>query len=166
MSDEASPRLALPFLAAGQAQKEMVHNEALQRIDALAQPVAKSADLATPPGSPTVGDCWIVAAMSTGAWAGHAGEIAQWTAGGWRFAHPAAGWRCHILDRGAAMLHDGAGWNDEIVRADGIHVGGNKVVGARMADIVSPTGGTVVDNQARAVIDALLTMLRGHGLIG
>ena len=28
-----SPRLALPFLTAGQAQKEMTHNEALQILD-------------------------------------------------------------------------------------------------------------------------------------
>jgi len=166
MSDEASPRLALPFLVPGQAQKEMVHNEALQRIDALAQPVAQSADLAVPPTVPTPGDCWIVAGGATGAWAGHAGDIAQWTAGGWRFLQPAEGWRCHVSDRSAAMRHDGTTWVNETVRSDGIYVDGDKVVGSRMADIDPPVGGTVVDNEGRAVINELLTALRTHGLIG
>lgn len=166
MSDDTSPRLALPFLAAGQAQKEFTHNEALQRIDALVQPVAQSADFSSPPGTPVVGACWIVGEAPMGAWAGHSGEIALWTGGGWRFAVPAEGWRCHVLDRGAAMHHDGEGWTDGAVRTDGIYVGGDKIIGSRMDDIVSPTGGTVVDGQARAAIDALLETLRTHGLIG
>ncbi len=32
----ATPRLALPFLTAGQAQKEFYHNEALQTLDMVA----------------------------------------------------------------------------------------------------------------------------------
>ncbi len=35
----AAFRLALPLLAAGQAQKELVHNEALLRLDLVSQPV-------------------------------------------------------------------------------------------------------------------------------
>lgn len=166
MSDEASPRLFLPFLVSGQAQKEMVHNEALQRIDALVQPVAQSADVAAPPATPATGACWIVADAASGAWADHAGDIAQWTAGGWRFVRPAEGWRCHIVDRDAAMRHDGTAWIDEAIRSDGIYVDADKLVGPRMADIDSPTGGTVVDSEARAVINELLTVLRTHGLIG
>ena len=34
---DGTPRWALPFLFAGQAQKEMFHNEALVRIDAQAR---------------------------------------------------------------------------------------------------------------------------------
>ena len=42
---DGTPRWALPFLFAGQAQKEMFHNEALVRIDALVHGIAQSADL-------------------------------------------------------------------------------------------------------------------------
>ncbi|HLZ79899.1 MAG TPA: hypothetical protein VKQ09_11235 [Sphingomonas sp.] len=37
MSD-ATTRFALPLIAPGQAQKELFHNEALARVDALLQP--------------------------------------------------------------------------------------------------------------------------------
>ena len=165
MSEDASARLSLPFLAAGQAQKEVMHNEALQALDMLVQPVALSADVSSPPGAPAEGDCWIVAASPNGAWAGHEGDIAQWTAGGWRFASPRAGWRCHVLDRSAAMFHDGSGWQDEAVRADGFYLAGERVVGARQPAISAPAGGTVVDLEARAAIAAVLDAMQAHGLI-
>lgn len=43
-------------------------------------------DLTAPPGAPTLGDAYIVAAAATGAWAGHDDEIGIYTARGWRFA--------------------------------------------------------------------------------
>lgn len=165
MSEDASARLSLPFLAAGQAQKEVMHNEALQALDMLVQPVVLSADLSTPPGAPGEGECWIVAASPDGDWTGHAGDIAQWTADGWRFALPLAGWRCFVLDRGAAMTHDGGDWQDEAVRADGFYLGGERVVAARQPAITAPAGGAVVDLEARAAIAAVLDAMQTHGLI-
>jgi hypothetical protein len=165
MSDETSARLSLPFLSAGQAQKEVMHNEALQALDMLVQPVASSADVSTPPTSPSIGACWIVAAFPDGEWTGHAGDIAQWTPGGWRFAAPEAGWRCHVLDRDGTMHHDGSAWRDGAVREDGIYVTGVRVVGARQGSIAPPTGGTVVDSEARAGIGAILAALQAHGLL-
>lgn len=41
-------RLKLPFLVPGQAQKELFHNEALQIIDMLVQPVVASVGLRQP----------------------------------------------------------------------------------------------------------------------
>ena len=46
MSDDSTARLALPFLAPGQAQKELYHNEALSRLDLLVQTVVLSALIA------------------------------------------------------------------------------------------------------------------------
>lgn len=166
MSDDVSARLALPLLSAGQAQKEISVNEAFHRIDALVQPVARSAGLSAPPASPALGDCWIVGAGATDAWAGKTGAIAQWTAGGWRFSMPGEGWRCMVVDRGAALSFRSGFWQDEVVREDGIYVAGTKVIGARQDDIDAPSGGTIVDDQARETINNLLTVLRAHGLIG
>jgi len=165
MSDETSARLSLPFLSAGQAQKEVTHNEALQALDGLVQPVALSADVATPPALPSPGACWIVAASPDGAWTGHAGDIAQWTAGGWRFAAPGAGWRCHVVDRDRLMLHDGSAWRDDAIRADGFYVANIRVVGAQQGAILAPSGGAVIDSQARAAVVAILTALQTHGLL-
>ncbi|HEX7871852.1 MAG TPA: DUF2793 domain-containing protein [Sphingobium sp.] len=166
MSDEISPRLSLPLLAAGQAQKEVLVNEALQRVDALVQPVALSAGLVGPPDAPVSGACWIVATPATGAWTGQERAIAQWTTGGWRFAVPQDGWRCVVLDRDVVMHFRGGEWHDDPVRPDAIYIDGVKVVGSRMPDISGPTGGTIIDSQARAVIEELLAACREHGLIG
>ena len=68
--------LGLPLLVAEQAQKHVTHNEALRALDAIVQLSVKDRDLAAPPGSPAEGDRYIVAASPTGAWAGHAGDIA------------------------------------------------------------------------------------------
>lgn len=44
-----------------------------------------------PPGSPTLGDAYLIAAGATGAWAGHSNELTVWTARGWEFVVPAVG---------------------------------------------------------------------------
>lgn len=165
MTDMTSVRLSLPFLAAGQAQKEISHNEALQLLDLLVQPVALSADLSTPPASPAEGECWIVGPSPDGLWAGQTGCITQWTAAGWRFAAPATGWRCHVADRGAVMIHDGSAWLDDAVRSDGYYVAGQRIISARQATIADPSGGAIVDAVARGSISEILTALRNHGLI-
>jgi hypothetical protein len=158
-------RLALPLLAAGQAEKELAHNEALLRLDIVSQPVVESADLTAPPGSPLAGQCWIVATGASGGWAGRDGAIAGWTDNGWRFVMPAAGWRAWIVDRGNAVRYDGTGWTDEEVRGDGYFVAGDRVLAGRQAAIANPTGGTTIDSEVRATVAAILAALRGHGLI-
>src|SRR5581483_2077842 len=60
-----TPRLDLPFLAVGQAQKEFTHNEALQTLDALVAGAVEGAPLPAPPVSPALGSCYMVAAEAT-----------------------------------------------------------------------------------------------------
>jgi hypothetical protein len=158
-------RLGLPLMAAGQAQKELTHNEALLLLDVAAQAAVQSADLSTPPSSPAAGQCWIVAPSASGDWAGKDGALAGWTSGGWRFVMPQAGLRAWVLDRGQSMRFDGTIWVDENVRADGYFVAGDRVISARQAAITGPSGGSTIDSEARAAISAVLTALRLHGLI-
>lgn len=103
-------RLDLPFIMAGQALKHITHNEALDRLDILVQPIVQSASLATPPAAPLPGEAWIVPAGATGAWSGHGGEIATFQAGAWRFYDPAQGWQ--VFDRAAEalLIYSGAAW--------------------------------------------------------
>jgi hypothetical protein len=57
-------------------------------------------------------------------------------------------------------------WEMGILRGSGVVIGGQQVVGSRVAAIPSASGGTIIDSQARAVIDQILNALRQHGLIG
>lgn len=162
---DMTARWAMPMLFAGQAQKELFHNEALVRIDALLHGRVESADVTVPPATPVPGQCWIAAAGASGDWAGQAGCLACWTDGGWRFVPPRAGLSVDVADRGHALFHDGSLWRDALVRADGLYVDDEKVVGARQAAISAPAGGTTIDAEARSTLAAILVVLRTHGLI-
>lgn len=165
MAGEQSARLGLPLLHAGQAQKEVTHNEALTMLDMLVQGCAQSADLSAPPVSPLAGQCWIVDSGGSGAWTGKEGAIAGWSGGGWRFATPVRGMRMWISDRGHAFLYDGTEWAAEGARGDGFYVDGQRVAGPRQSAIAEPSGGGVVDAEARAVIAAIIGLLQSHGLM-
>lgn len=103
-------RLDLPFIMAGQALKHITHNEALERLDALVQPIVQSRSLATPPTTPLPGEAWIVPSAATGAWAGHADEIAAFQSGAWRFYDPAEGWQVFDRDSAALLVHSDGDW--------------------------------------------------------
>jgi hypothetical protein len=161
---DTTERLALPLLAAGQAQKEMYHNEALVRLDLLVQAAAEDIGLNVPPADALPGQCWILGTAPEGAWLGRAHEIAGWTENGWRFIPPREGMQLW-LGRSAGYARFSAGqWH--IGEAHGrLVVDGQQVVGARLSEIAEPEGGTVVDAPARAAISAVLVALRTHGLI-
>ena len=59
----------------------------------------------------------------------------------------------------------GGAWEVGVARAASIEIGGEQLLGPQAPAIASPSGGATVDAEARAAIDQLLTMLRGHGLI-
>lgn len=102
--------LALPYLAAAQAQKHVTHNEALARLDVLVQLAVADATLTVPPASPEEGDRHIVAPGATGAWSGHDGDIAAFVDGAWLFLAPHAGWIAFDAASESVLVHDGAGW--------------------------------------------------------
>jgi hypothetical protein len=157
--------LALPLLAAGQAQKEMFHNEALQRLDALVAAAVEEPPRAAPPDVPTSGNCYIVAASPTGAWVGHAHALAAYSTAGWRFIAPVEGLTVHVRSTGVNATYRNGGWAIGILNALSIRIGGQQVVGARSAAISAPTGGSSADAQCRDVVEQILAALRHHGLI-
>lgn len=62
------------------------------------QPPVDDRGVNTPPGSPTTGYRVIVGSSPTGAFVGHAGEIAQWTGTAWVFSTPRTGTAVHVKD--------------------------------------------------------------------
>lgn len=162
---DETPRWALPLLFAGQAQKEIFHNEALMLVDALLHGRVESADLSAPPGAPTHGQCWIVAAGASGDWSGQVAAVALWTAGGWRFIAARPGLRVAVADRDHVLFYDGTIWRTDAIRGDGVYIDEERVVGMRRAAIAAPSGGSVIDGEARSTLADILAALRGHGLI-
>lgn len=160
-----SDRFALPLLQAGQAQKELTHNEALVLIDTLLHAQVESMTASTPPGGAVAGQCWVVAPAATGIWSGHDGQLACLTSGGWRFVIPRNGTRVLCTADGRGYTHDGTVWLADAVRPDGVYISGSRVVAARQAAIADPTGGSVADAQSRAAIGQILLAMRTHGLI-
>lgn len=107
-----TPRLALPYIVQGQAQKEVTHNDALVRLDALVDLYILDRDLSAPPASPSDGDAYIVGASPSGAWAGQAGNIAYLIDGAWRFYVPAKGLIAYIADELKMIVFTASGWVD------------------------------------------------------
>jgi hypothetical protein len=109
-----SGRLLLPYILQSQSQKEVTHNDALNILDVLIQAVAQEVGLNTPPGSPTVGQCWVVGASPTGAWAGKASQIAQAAdGGGWFFVAPFKRLRLWNETTDEYVMFDGTNWVSE-----------------------------------------------------
>lgn len=163
---EQSPRFALPFLVPGQAQKELLHNEALQMVEMLLCPVVKSTGSAVAPPDPQAGDCHIVGSDASGDWTGREDQLACFTEGGWRFVSPIESMIVTDQASGHAMAFREGGWENGIVRARELVVEGQAVVRERQADIADPSGGAVSDQQCRATVSAMLSALPAHGLIG
>lgn len=163
---ESTPRHELPLLAPGQAQKEVSHNEALTALDLLIQPNVAGVGVDSPPAAPGVGQCWIVGAAPTGAWVGQARALAGWTSGGWRFAAAREGMTVWAGAGLGYARYQGGGWQTGALVGTTLTLAGAQVVGARRPAIGDPTGGAVVDGEARATLGAVLGALRTHGLIG
>lgn len=142
--DSTTPRYALPLLFAGQAQKEGFVNEIAARIDALIHCAIEG--LATaPPSAPEEGQCWLVGAGGTGAWLDRDHEIAAWQGGNWLFFAPSAG--LSLYDKSAGQLR---------------HFIGSWLIAPSPGN---PTGGAIVDAEARAAIAEIIEVLEISGLV-
>lgn len=165
MRDETTARLALPLLQAGQAQKELTHNEALTLLDFAAQSVVTAVGRNDPPATPALGACWIVGAAPLGAWSGHAGALAGWTAGGWRFVAAREGLSAWSLADTAETRFSGGAWTTGALCGVSVTIAGSAVLGARQPAVAAAAGGSVIDVEARAALASILTAMRNHGLI-
>ena len=138
-----TPRLSLPLLFSGQAQKEVTVNEALLVTDLLLHACIE-AMTGTPPTAPVNGQGWLIGPSPSGAWTGKAGLLAFWSEGGWRFTQPSTGMRVFDRSTGANRLYNGA-WSAAVAPA-------------------VPSGGTVIDGDARRAIIDVITALRSAGI--
>ncbi|MBZ6383123.1 DUF2793 domain-containing protein [Sphingomonas sanguinis] len=160
-----TPRWTLPLLEAGQAQKEITHNEALSLLDLIVQPCVEAVGLNVPPGVPQLGQAWIIGPQPTGAWAGHAAALTGWTDGGWRFLAPREGMGVWSRAEQCRSEWDGNAWRTGRVLAREVIVEGKKVIGSQRSAIAVPSGGQVIDIEARNALASVIAALGAHGLI-
>ena len=140
----AAPRFGIPFLFAGQAQKEFYVNEAHALIDLLLHPAIEG-ESDTPPIDPEEGQCWLVGTNPTDDWVGRTSHLTEWLSGNWAFAVPQDGMR--ILDKTSKqVIFFSNGWQ-------------------RVAAPSIPTGGEVADIQARDAIGDLVETLKNAGIL-
>ncbi|WP_265571176.1 DUF2793 domain-containing protein [Sphingomicrobium nitratireducens] len=159
-------RLALPLLVPGQLQKEIAHNEAIEAIEMLLHPEVVGPPQATPPASPVEGSCFLIGSGASGDWTGRDGMLAMAAVGGWRFVVPPSGTRAFDPSSGGYWKHVGGSWESDRLRGVLEDYTGSQIVGARGAAVDSPSGGAVVDVEARIAIETIIARLAEHGLIG
>lgn len=139
-----TPNAGLPLLFAGQAQKEFFVNQSLAILDALT-PRAVIATLAGPPAQPEEGACYLVAQAAAGEWSTKADHLALSVAGSWHFIAPAEGML--MFDRSSGRwLCFRNGWQSAVALA-------------------APTGGSVIDIEARNTLALLVENLQTLGLL-
>lgn len=121
-----SPRVELPYLQPSQAQKDVTHNEALQRLDAVTQLCLQGFADTAPPELPAPGDIHGLGSSPTGAWAGHGGELSYWSGDQWLFLTPREGWRAWDVSEQVLRVWRDGQWQAVIDRLDDIvHLGVN-----------------------------------------
>lgn len=162
---EETPRLGFPLLASGQAQKEVTHNEALVLADALVQPVVQAIAPSAIPATPLPGQCWIVGNGAGGAWSGHDNAIACWTEGGWRFVPSREGMSTWCLADGLPARRAEDRWIVGQIEAGVVRISRKQVLGVQQPAIPNVAGGAMIDAEVRVAVNAMLAMLRTHGLI-
>ena len=84
----------------------------LRGVDGLVMPNVKGYLVNTPPASPASGDCYIIGAAPTGAWAGKGSYVTRWstTANTWEFYLPKNGWMLQANSARESYRRTGGGW--------------------------------------------------------
>ena len=158
-------KLGLPFLFAGQAQTELAHNEALQRLDSFLFPLLGEVSGRAPPARPAVGRCYIVPEKATGDWTGADRNLACFSEAGWRFLPPFEGLTAVRQADGATAIYLRGQWNFRDLRSSERRASGKKAQVVRREAVPDAAGGRVVDVEARASLAAVIEVLRSRGII-
>lgn len=103
-----TPIVALPLLAAAQAQKHVTMNEALLLIDALLQLAVQETDRNQPPDAPRAGDRYVIGATPSGGFSGKAGMLAAFDGFQWNFISLSAGSVIYSAKDKKLFLFDGS----------------------------------------------------------
>ncbi len=106
MNSQKISGLATPTAGSDAATKDLV-DSMVQGLDW--QPSVLD-ELDTPPGTPAVGDRYLIIATATGDWVLHEDDIAEWDGSVWDFTTPNKGFAVWIEDVGRQKNFNGTDW--------------------------------------------------------
>lgn len=103
-------RLDLPFLQAGQALKNITHNEALQRLDSGLYLSCSDMAAESLPSAPHENLVILISQTSDAALSGRIGQIAVFVSGAWIWFTPKSGWMLWDETAKTLRIFDGINW--------------------------------------------------------
>ncbi|MCA1807258.1 MAG: DUF2793 domain-containing protein [Actinobacteria bacterium] len=108
-----TPIIKMPKIVESQANKFLIHNEALHRIEAV-NSSSKSRTLTEPPAdsTPSYGDSYVVPVNGSGIFAGEDNTIAYYDDGGWLFIPLFVGLTQWIEDESKFVVWNGSQFDD------------------------------------------------------
>lgn len=139
----ATSRHQLPYLFAGQAQREFFVNESLARIDMLLHPTV-SGLRQDPPAASQPGESWLIGTAPTAEWADHPNCLASWQGDQWTIIAPTSGMVVRDQINGALWRFDDS-WVVQVAPEP-------------------PEGGENIDLEARACLSAIINALAQFGI--
>ena len=157
---DVTPRLGIPLMHAGQAQKHITHNAALLEVERHLHPSVHRSDLGSPPADAESGESFVVAALAEGEWESRAGEVATRSGESWSYAAPEPGWTLWDLALGAHIVFDGTTWSP--LASDGSSDSGGSGSGAADPNPAPETlgvGGAAADATNRLAVRSPATLL-------
>ena len=118
MTATATPRLGLPFLQAGQALKNITHNEALQRLDVGLYLFCTNMAAGHLPSNPVEGQAHIISQSPDTTLTERKGQIAVFMSGNWIWFIPRAGWVVWDTAGETLRIFDGSTWVSPVSEMD------------------------------------------------
>ena len=109
----------------------------------------------TEPGAPATGSKYIVPAGTTGAWSGHANEIATWSGTVWSYQTPVEGWLVYIDDENQYCFYNGMAW---VVNMAAAHAASHEDGGADELIVENLLTAGVLGSQSTSAGDGTLYM--------
>ena len=110
MTATATARLDLPFLQAGQALKNITHNEALQRLDSGLYLSCSNMGATSLPDNPAEDLVLLVSHSPDITLSDRIGQIAVFTANGWVWFTPKPGWSLWDETEQTLRIYNGESW--------------------------------------------------------
>lgn len=103
-------RLKLPYIHSSQAQKEIIHNEAINLLDIFVQPVVHQFNVNSPPNDAQPGQLFVIGQNPQAEFANHASKLAVKMPHDWQYVEPLKWLEVTLDSDGSRYRFNGEAW--------------------------------------------------------